>query len=169
MATSRQVVKFASCNLFAYLSASLGINKRHVHYPPVPMDVINSDEGQGKCDRWPWNCFSSLTYALTLVDGDGDDYDNDDGDDADTDYDGESGEPNSEEQSSPQQGGDGDDGEVTERYNDERAQKIIDEIDGDISNQERDDRDDDFDHSASFTIPKIDPNHKGCKTVCNNQ
>lgn len=92
---------------------------------------------------------------------DGDDYDNDDTDDSE-DYDGDSGE---DRQSSPQQGSDDGDGEVNEKYNDERAQKIIDEIDADISNQERDD--DDFDHSATFAIPKIDPNHTGCKTVCN--
>ncbi|XP_075584907.1 uncharacterized protein LOC124498735 isoform X3 [Dermatophagoides farinae] len=122
-------------------------------YPPIPMDVVRNnprdDDGQSDYEG---------------------DYD-DDNDDIDSD----------DEQRQPPHDNQGD-GTVTNTYNNDQnanAQKIIDEIDGDVDRQEHDGNDDgdfdipwnnddttefDQDNSASFNVPMVEA-LKGCKTV----
>lgn len=111
------------------------------------------------------------TFLYLTPYGNVDDEENDDDydDDGEGDDEGQQNDPGNQSSNN----GGTPDGTVTEKYNDEDAQKIIDEIDGDIYKQDKDfgtiDADDDLefdqDNSATHPVPKVDKATKACKTV----
>ena len=127
--------------------------------PPIPLDVLASETDEDEQD-----------HDERVDDDDGDNDGEESNDDEQTHQNN-----NNQGDHSDQSDDDAPDGEVTEAYNDDNAQKVIDEIDGDIGGQEGGNRNnEDFAFAATEqrqTVVKPeqqtqkDEKPKRCKTV----